>query len=298
MAESRYNLEQQSDSNVSHLDTQLMADQGLAGSAAAPPIDALASGQDLEASGTGNLVCQDGTNYDSTGGRLPGNEEDGAAVSASTDQVARVVPVAPGSLAPGVEITSGTEPAAQVGEGTAVPAGVAVSMQATSTPRQCKHILVIPYTPGIGHKLQKIARNYNFDTWLTFPGNKSDLFMRHHGKHHRSKLQNSVYCVQCTCGLQYVGELARNLKVRLNEHFHDTSCSSLSNHMKDQNHKPTMHDTTIIAHEKNCLKRKVLESLCIKHKHARLCNTGVSMDIPAIWQLCAEEMSRQLNDMD
>ncbi len=72
----------------------------------------------------------------------------------------------------------------------------------------------------------------------------------------------------------------------------------MSIHMQNLGHKPTMHDTIILAKERNCLKRKMTESFCIEHKCAKLCNTGVSMDLPAIWNLCSEELSRQLMDMD
>ncbi len=156
----------------------------------------------------------------------------------------------------------------------------------------------MPYVPGIGQKLQKIVRKYEFESWFTFPGKISQLFTRHRGREHPSKTQNAIYCAQCTCGIQYIGESSRNLKVRLNEHHFGSSISSLSIHMHDTGHKPTMHDTIILAKERNGLKCKVIESFCIENKCTKLCNTGVSMDIPAIWNLCSEELLRQLMDTD
>ncbi len=137
-AEARYTLEHEMDLMVISVDSQLNADQGLNGLEAAPPIDLLASAQDLEASSTGNLVCQDGTIYDTTGGRLPSNEGAEGQASSLPDQPVpgSLVPVVPDSQVPGARIISGTDPVSQVQEGTAVPAGATASLQATSIPRQ------------------------------------------------------------------------------------------------------------------------------------------------------------------
>ncbi len=38
--------------------------------------------------------------------------------------------------------------------------------------------------------------------------------------------------------------------------------------------------------------------LCIEHKAARLANTGTSIDLPTVWNLCAEGLGRQLAESD
>ncbi len=55
-----------------------------------------------------------------------------------------------------------------------------------------------------------------------------------------------------------------------------------------------MKDTMVLAHEKNMLKRKILESICIENKRARLCNNGVSIELPLVWNLCAPNMAKEL----
>ncbi len=125
--------------------------------------------------------------------------------------------------------------------------------------------------------------------------------MVHRGRTHPSKTRHCVYCSKCECGAQYVGETSRNLKVRLKEHMQLNklnSLSALTQHLKDTGHEAQMKDTVVLACEQNSLKRKVLESLVIEHKAARLTNTGTSIDIPAVWNTCARGLALDIADID
>ncbi len=160
-------------------------------------------------------------------------------------------------------------------------------------------IMVLPFVPGTSDKLQKLALQFRFGTWYSYPGHLSDLFTQYHGRVHLSKAQNSVYCLSCSCGVQYVGESSRNLKVRIAEHLRHSSNSSLTAHLhNNDNHKPVFKNTQILAREGNTVKRKIMESLCINHKKAHLCNSGFSVELPQIWQLCVSVVSRQLAKSD
>ncbi len=48
----------------------------------------------------------------------------------------------------------------------------------------------------------------------------------------------------------------------------------------------------------NGTKRKILESLCIQSKKARLCNTAVSVEIAPIWDMCTSNVANQLSHTD
>ncbi len=79
----------------------------------------------------------------------------------------------------------------------------------------------------------------------------------------------------------------------------NSSMSALSDHClqpldQDVPHRPQMKDTQILACEKNTLKRKILESICIENKRSHLCNTGVSVELPLVWNLCAREVTKEL----
>ncbi len=167
---------------------------------------------------------------------------------------------------------------------------------------QCRPTLVIPYVKGLGENLQKIAREANCSTWWKYPGRASDRFAAFKGQIHQSKAMNMVYCTECECGLKCIGESSRNLKVRLHEHLHGSSKSTLSAHFLDHKnltgHKPAFQNTTVLAREQNSRKRKLTESICIKFKPALLCNSGVSMEMPGAWDVCIPGLVKQLSDPD
>ncbi len=303
-------------SDVDLGDSQLCLENGLMDVDQFRLIDEFPEVHEADASGTRGGIAQDWLLWDVLGEEtLPSNNDEMAA-SSSQATVEQVVPAAaslgaqvptpavPGARVPGyssvMEPAAGVMASARDSLHPLVPTADAEALVQMEPVRPVrKQVLVLPYMPGIGHKLQKIAKQYQFETWFTFPHKLNHLFTQHRGTLlHPSKIQHAVYCVQCTCGVQYVGETERNLKVRLNEHFNNTSCSSLSCRLQQTGHKPTMHDTIILVKERNCLKRKVLESFCIEYKQAHLCNTGVSMDLPAVWNICAENLSRQLKDLD
>ncbi len=163
-------------------------------------------------------------------------------------------------------------------------------------------VLIIPYIKGIGEKLQKIAKDTDCDTWWMYRGRASDRFLQFKGKTHLSKATNMVYCTECTCGLKYIGESFRNLKVRSNEHLHNSSRSTLTAHLLQyQNgtgHKADLEKTTILAQEGNTRKRKLMESMCIKYKEVHLCNAGVSLEMPGSWDVCIPALKEQLLQLD
>ncbi len=165
-------------------------------------------------------------------------------------------------------------------------------------------VMICPFLPGISDHLKQLASSFGFKTWFTYPGKLPDLFTVYRGRGHPSKSMGSVYCCACTCGLEYIGESERNLKVRLSEHLHATSNSAISHHLRaNKENREELHlletkDTVVLATEKNLYKRRIIESFCIQNKRARKCNTGLSTDILPIWDCCAGKMAAQLPHAD
>ncbi len=165
--------------------------------------------------------------------------------------------------------------------------------------RHRKQLLLIPFVPGISDKLKTIAGRFGVPTWYTYPGRGLDRFTQHRGRTPISKTQNTVYCCQCSCGIQYVGESGRNLKIRVAEHTNIRSNSTLSEHLNaNLDHSLSAHNTIVLAREKNLHKRKLIETICIDHKAPKLCNAGLSIAFPAAWKLCTDGISRELRCMD
>ncbi len=158
-------------------------------------------------------------------------------------------------------------------------------------------ILSVPFVPGIGDRLKRLADMYDVRTWFSFPGKPMDHFNQHRGKTHFSKSQCAVYCTSCICGVEYVGESLRNLKVRLSEHCQKSSASAFSMHIHqdDNDHAQNVQKTTIIATERNTIKRRIIETLCIHNKSAKICNSTTSIELPTIWEICEECVAKQLD---
>ncbi len=195
-------------------------------------------------------------------------------------------------------------------------------------------VLLSPFIPGISEELKKIAGKYEVKCWYTFPGSSLDAFTQHRGRQHLSKASNCVYSTICSCGCRYVGESNRNLKVRMKEHTHPPHHSSTTaftahlrpntRHQQTQRqtrqltkllnsqpdlqhsqtldsatvHRPVWKDTLVLASERNSLKRIIIESICIQTKSAKLCNSGVSVEIPDVWDGCREAIGKELVCMD
>ncbi len=162
-------------------------------------------------------------------------------------------------------------------------------------------MMFIPFVPTLGDKLKKLAAQYGIVTRFAYPGRLNDIFTSFRGRSHLSKHQDSVYCVNCSCGLQYIGESSRNLKVRLAEHIKNSSQSAFTYHLLNNDsamHKPVFKDTMVLARETNTTKRKVLESLCIQTKKAKVCNNGTSVNLSPVWSMCAKAMANQLSRTD
>ena len=80
-----------------------------------------------------------------------------------------------------------------------------------------------------------------------------------------------VYKVTCSCGLYYIGETARSLKVRVKEHGADIRnqhihTSALAEHSEKSKHHICLEETSMLAKENHYYKRRFREALeIIKH---------------------------------
>ena len=84
-----------------------------------------------------------------------------------------------------------------------------------------------------------------------------------------TKIKGVIYKITCNCGYTYIGETGRTLETRIKEHRgHFTEIAKNDGVVVHAN--KTMHDinwieTEILHVEQNCYKRKVLETVQIKH---------------------------------
>ncbi len=163
-------------------------------------------------------------------------------------------------------------------------------------------ILIIPYVAGISDQLKRIVDDFEIKTWFSYPGSAMAHFSEYRGRLPVSKTRYAIYQCFCDCGCTYIGESGRNLKVRVSEHLQASSRSAFSDHLQNLQHRPLIKDTVILSQEKNYLKRKIIETICIDHwrkkKSPKICNSGFSSDFPAIWQICSQCIAKQLRPKD
>ncbi len=150
--------------------------------------------------------------------------------------------------------------------------------------------LFSPYVPGVSERMRSLASKYGVRSWFSFSGKLAEKLCKFKDHLHQSKSQFSVYSVSCNCGVRYVGESARNLKVRVHEHQLRSSKSAITLHVNESNEAENTDDhgietkaTLVLSQEKNRRKRRFMESISIKAKALRLCNTGPSAYVSDVW---------------
>ncbi len=84
-----------------------------------------------------------------------------------------------------------------------------------------------PYVPGISERLRSLSAQNGVRNWYSYSGKLRERFASFKDHLHVSKSQNTVYSVVCKCGVRYIGEMARNLKVRIHEHMLHSANSAI-----------------------------------------------------------------------
>ncbi len=74
------------------------------------------------------------------------------------------------------------------------------------------------------------------------------------------------------------------------------SDSALMDHFftDTKTHKIYKHHTMVLGQEKQPLKRKIMETLCIRTNSADLCNLGTSIDLELAWDMCLQRVRAEL----
>ncbi len=132
-------------------------------------------------------------------------------------------------------------------------------------------MLIAPYVPGLSECLKSMSGCFGVRHWQSYGGKLSDLVSNFKDHIHSSKSLCSVYSVACGCGVHYVGESRRNLKIRIQEHRQHSSKSAISLHVwesekeesTEQKHEVRGESMTIITQEKNARRRHFIESICM-----------------------------------
>ena len=95
-----------------------------------------------------------------------------------------------------------------------------------------------------------------------------------------------MYNIKCgSCDDTYVGQTARKMGIRLNEHSKSNKESALLEHLQAMGHSISLDDVSILANEQQYTARKVKEALKI-YKHQPTLNRDQGWEIqPVLLQL-------------
>jgi len=100
--------------------------------------------------------------------------------------------------------------------------------------------ICLPFYPQITNKIQKVLRKKNLKIVYKNPGKLSDLLGNPKDKVKDFKLKSGIYKMECLeCGIPYIGQTKRNLKIRQSEHESRESsvvfqhCNENSHQMKE-----------------------------------------------------------------
>jgi hypothetical protein len=133
----------------------------------------------------------------------------------------------------------------------------------TSGPKPFRPTAVIPYISDLSERLQRIYQKYGITT-IHKPRNTIKDFLVHpKDKTPTIKKCGVLYKIPCNnCNEFYVGETARPLEKRLQEHHRTrgepNTITSMGAHIVSTGHKFLDTDVSVLAREEHGLRRKIL----------------------------------------
>ena len=111
-----------------------------------------------------------------------------------------------------------------------------------------------------------MCRRFDIKTAFTSKPTLKNLLVQVKGKPLNSDGLGIVYCIPCSCGSCYIGEIGRNLSTRMSEHKRAVQYLDMKTaHIAENfDHKILWEETTIKEFEMNWYKRRVKEAIWIR----------------------------------
>lgn len=149
----------------------------------------------------------------------------------------------------------------------------------TSRPKDKNNISIsLPYIKGTSEQIQRILRKHGISSYFKPFNSIRQLLVHPKDKTEIMKQSGVIYHIPCaTCQKTYIGETARPLGIRVEEHKKQNS-SAILEHQQNTGHKIDWEKVKILEKEPMMIKRKVKEALQIKcHKPALNRDTGLHL---------------------
>ena len=164
--------------------------------------------------------------------------------------------------------------------------GLSNNSQTTFTPggRPSMGHIVIQYVQGLGESIKCTCFKYGIRTH--FKGNRTlkQILVKPKDKDPQDKKSCVIYCYQCSaidCGEGYIGEIARTLGERYQEHLRGPS--SIQVHNQLMGHQTTKDNFSIIGREGQDFTRLIKESIVIRVNNPTLNRNIGKCQLSHIW---------------
>ena len=120
----------------------------------------------------------------------------------------------------------------------------------------------LPYIRGLSEELQRVFRNHGVNIYHKPSNTLRSHLVRPKDKQEKKDKCGIVYQVPCSsCDDFYVGETARSLGKRFEEHAATDKESAVLEHLKASGHSVSFEDVRVLVSEPHYHQRKVREAL-------------------------------------
>ena len=143
-------------------------------------------------------------------------------------------------------------------------------------------LIGIPYIKGISEPLERIFRKHGVAVYHKPVNTLRQQLVHPKDPTPKENKTGVIYQIRCkTCNRLYIGETARTLKTRIQEHKKTTS-SAINEHQANTGHIIDWENVKIIGKEEQWMKRKIKEAIAIRRDRPSL-NRDQGWDLPPIF---------------
>ena len=156
--------------------------------------------------------------------------------------------------------------------------------QTNNTNREKKknQAIALPFIKGISEPLERVFRKHDITVYHKPINTLRQQLVHPKDATPKEKRTGAIYQINCKdCDGVYIGETARALGVRVEEHKKMTS-SAVHEHQRKTGHTMDWANTKILGREDTLIKRKVKEALAIRRAKPTL-NRDQGWDLPPIF---------------